>query len=45
MVGDPHIIPLYDADEAGGILFIAMGLVPGRSDVRWDRVPVHASQP
>jgi tRNA A-37 threonylcarbamoyl transferase component Bud32 len=29
MVDDPHIIPLYDADEVGGILYIAMRLVPG----------------
>lgn len=29
----PHIIPVYEAGEAEGILFIAMRLVPGR-DVR-----------
>ena len=32
-VDDPHIIPVYDASEEAGILFIAMRLVPGR-DVR-----------
>jgi len=29
-VDDPHIIPVYEAGEADGILFIAMRLVPGR---------------
>jgi predicted ATPase/class 3 adenylate cyclase len=32
-VDDPHIIPVYEAGEAGGVLFIAMRYVPGR-DVR-----------
>ena len=30
---DPHIIPVFEAGEAGGVLFIAMRFVPG-SDVR-----------
>jgi serine/threonine-protein kinase len=29
-VDDPHIIPVYEAGEAGGVLFIAMRFVPGR---------------
>jgi Protein kinase domain len=32
-VDDPHIIPLYEAGEANGVLFIAMRFVPG-GDVR-----------
>lgn len=32
-VDDPHIIPIYEADEADGLLFIAMRLVLG-SDLR-----------
>ncbi len=28
-VDDPHIIPVYEADEAGGVLFIAMRFVRG----------------
>ena len=32
-VDDPHIIPVYEAGEAAGVLFIAMRLVPGK-DVR-----------
>ena len=32
-VDDPHIIPVYEAGEADGVLFIAMRLVPGL-DVR-----------
>ena len=28
-VDDPHIIPVYEAGEAGGLLFIAMRFVPG----------------
>ena len=32
-VDDPHIIPVFEAGEAGGVLFIAMRFVPG-SDVR-----------
>jgi serine/threonine protein kinase len=32
-VDDPHIIPVHDAGEAGGVLFIAMRYVPG-GDVR-----------
>src|SRR5579859_3462241 len=32
-VDDPHIIPVYQAGEAGGVLFIAMRYVPG-GDVR-----------
>ena len=32
-VDDPHIIPVHEAGEAGGVLFIAMRYVPGR-DVR-----------
>ena len=29
LVDDPHIIPIYDADEADGVLFIAMRFVGG----------------
>src|SRR5580700_4465949 len=32
-VDDPYIIPVYEAGEAAGVLFIAMRLVPG-NDVR-----------
>ena len=32
-VEDPHIIPVYEAGEGAGVLFIAMRYVPGR-DVR-----------
>src|SRR5450631_3129273 len=32
-VDDPHIIPVYEAGEASGVLFIAMRYVPG-GDVR-----------
>ena len=32
-VDDPHIIPVYEAGEYGGVLFIAMRFVPG-GDVR-----------
>ena len=32
-VDDPHIIPVYEAGEAGGVLFIAMRYVSG-GDVR-----------
>jgi outer membrane protein assembly factor BamB len=32
-VDDPHIIPVFEAGEAGGVLFIAMRFVPG-GDVR-----------
>jgi Tol biopolymer transport system component len=32
-VDDPHIIPVHEAGEAGGVLFIAMRFVPG-GDVR-----------
>jgi serine/threonine protein kinase len=32
-VDDPHIIPLYEAGESNGVLFIAMRYVPG-GDVR-----------
>src|SRR6202044_2083909 len=28
-VDDPHIIPLYEAGESDGVLFIAMRYVPG----------------
>src|SRR6266851_1714453 len=28
-VDDPHIIPVFEAGEADGVLFIAMRLVPG----------------
>jgi serine/threonine protein kinase len=28
-VDDPHIIPVYQSDEVGGVLFIAMRFVPG----------------
>ncbi len=28
-VDDPHIIPIYEAGEANGVLFIAMRFVPG----------------
>ncbi|MGO9080236.1 MAG: serine/threonine-protein kinase [Streptosporangiaceae bacterium] len=28
-VDDPHIIPVYEAGDAGGVLFIAMRYVPG----------------
>jgi branched-chain amino acid transport system substrate-binding protein len=28
-VDDPHIIPVYEAGETGGVLFIAMRFVPG----------------
>jgi serine/threonine protein kinase len=33
MVDDPHIIPIFEAGESGGLLFIAMRLVTG-GDVR-----------
>ena len=33
VVDDPHIVPVYEAGEADGLLYIAMRLVPGR-DVR-----------
>jgi WD40 repeat protein len=33
VVEDPHIIPVYDAGEAGGVLFLAMRYVAG-GDVR-----------
>ncbi len=29
-VDDPHIIPVYEAGDSGGVLFIAMRYVPGR---------------
>ncbi|HJY57648.1 MAG TPA: serine/threonine protein kinase, partial [Streptosporangiaceae bacterium] len=29
VVDDPHIIPVYEAGEAGGVLFIAMRFVKG----------------
>jgi hypothetical protein len=29
-VDDPHIIPVYEAGQAGRVLFIAMRFVPGR---------------
>jgi serine/threonine protein kinase len=32
-VDDPHIIPVHEAGESGGVLFIAMRYVPG-GDVR-----------
>ena len=32
-VDDPHIVPVFEAGEAGGVLFIAMRYVPG-GDVR-----------
>src|SRR5499427_6896258 len=32
-VDDPHIIPVYEAGQSGGVLFIAMRYVPG-GDVR-----------
>ncbi|MGO9294402.1 MAG: protein kinase domain-containing protein, partial [Streptosporangiaceae bacterium] len=32
-VDDPHIIPVFEAGEASGVLFIAMRYVPG-GDVR-----------
>ena len=32
-IDDPHIIPIHDAGEADGVLFIAMRYVPG-GDVR-----------
>jgi serine/threonine protein kinase len=28
-VDDPHILPVYEAGQAGGVLFLAMRLVPG----------------
>jgi len=28
-IDDPHIIPVYEAGQAGGVLFIAMRYVPG----------------
>jgi serine/threonine protein kinase len=28
-VDDPHIIPVYEADESDGVLFIAMRFIPG----------------
>lgn len=28
-VDDPHIVPVYEAGEADGVLFIAMRYVPG----------------
>ena len=33
VVDDPHIVPVHEAGEADGVLFIAMRYVPGR-DVR-----------
>jgi len=27
----PNVVPIYDADEAGGILYLAMRYVPGAS--------------
>jgi DNA-binding beta-propeller fold protein YncE len=38
-VDDPHIIPVYEAGEAGGVLFIAMRFVPG-GDLRSVAGPV-----
>src|ERR1017187_5881325 len=32
-VDDPHIVPVFEAGEASGVLFIAMRFVPG-GDVR-----------
>src|SRR5579862_815363 len=30
VVDDPHIVPVYEAGESDGLLYIAMRLVPGR---------------
>jgi serine/threonine-protein kinase len=43
MVDDPHIIPIFEAGESGGLLFIAMRLVSG-GDVR-GLVRQHGSLP
>ncbi len=45
-VDDPHIIPLFEAGESEGVLFIAMRYVPG-GDVRsllFERGPLPASK-
>jgi uncharacterized protein YegL len=45
-VDDPHIVPVYEAGESGGVLFIAMRYVPGR-DVRTllaERGPLPSAQ-
>ena len=39
VVDDPHIIPVYEAGEASGVLFIAMRFVPG-GDLRSGAGPV-----
>jgi serine/threonine protein kinase len=43
MVDDPHIIPIFQAGESGGLLYIAMRLVSG-GDVR-ELVRQHGSLP
>ena len=43
IVDDPHIIPIFEAGESGGLLFIAMRLVSG-GDVR-ELVRQHGSLP
>ena len=34
-VDDPHIIPVYEAADANGVLFIAMRYVPSGDAERW----------
>ncbi len=34
-VDDPHIVPVFEAGESDGVLFIAMRYVPGGDAGRW----------